>query len=175
MYPSGLTITPEPRPWSVCLPYLCGSCPPKNWRSASSENGNGAAVRDTVWVVNTVTTLGATFSTTAAKLAITPGCIGAVSCAAGEEALIEPHRLAPISNLKGRKIPLCINVSSFRGIARSTADGPLLTRLATKVECVVLNSLARLRPLPPVIRAFGDFLCHRLRRSRSTPSIARWR
>ena len=48
MYPSGLTITPEPRPCSVCLPCLCGDCPPKNWRSVSSENGNALSPRDTV-------------------------------------------------------------------------------------------------------------------------------
>ena len=34
-----IPITPEPRPCSVCLPCLCGARPPKNWRSASSENG----------------------------------------------------------------------------------------------------------------------------------------
>src|SRR4029077_15083175 len=90
---------------------LCGSCPPKNCRSASSEKGNVVTPRDTVWVVNTVTTLGATFSTIGAKLVITPGCVGAVSCAAGEEALVEKHRMAPINSPRDQKIPFCINVS----------------------------------------------------------------
>jgi len=34
MYPSGLTITPEPRPCSVCLSCLCGERPPKKLAAA---------------------------------------------------------------------------------------------------------------------------------------------
>jgi hypothetical protein len=63
--------------------------------------------RDTVWVVNTVTTLGATFSTTGAKLVITPGCVDRVSCAIPESA----HSVAPTNNPKDRKIPFSISVS----------------------------------------------------------------
>jgi hypothetical protein len=91
--------------------------------------------------VNTVTTLGATFSTIGAKLVITPGCIGVVSCAAAENALAEMHSTAPIDKPKDRKIPVCINVS-LQGIARSTAAGHLLTQLATKVERAVLRRAA---------------------------------
>ena len=72
IYPSALTMTPEPRPSSVCLPCLCGSWPPKNSRNASSESGNGRLVFDTFWVVNTVTTVGAIFSMMGAKLVIAP-------------------------------------------------------------------------------------------------------
>jgi hypothetical protein len=81
-----------------------------------------------------------------------------------------------IDNLKNRKIPLCMTFSPFRRIERSTVDGPFLQiRLQRRWERVVLNSLARLRLSPPNIRAFGDFLCHRLQRSRTTPTNARWR
>jgi hypothetical protein len=88
----------------------------------SSENGNGAIDRDTVWVVNTVTTLGATFSTTGAKLAITPGCIDAVSCAAAENA----HSMAPIDNPNDRKIPLCIKRFPLQENRTLDRDWPLL-------------------------------------------------
>jgi hypothetical protein len=64
------------------------------------------------------------------------------------------------------------HVFPLRRIERSTVDGPFLQiRLATNVERSprrLLNSLARLRLLQRDIRAFGDFLCHRLRRSRFT-------
>jgi hypothetical protein len=92
--------------------------------------------------VNTVTTLGATFSTIGAKLVITPGCVAAVSCTAGEEAVVEKHSIAPIDNLKNLKIPLCITFSPFRGIERSTVDGPFLQiRLATKMGMVAAATL----------------------------------
>jgi hypothetical protein len=58
-----------------------------------------------------VTTLGATFSTTGAKLAITPGCMGGVPCAAAENALVDTQSMTPINDPKDRKIPLSINVS----------------------------------------------------------------
>ena len=89
--------------------------------------------------------------------------------------LVEKYRMAPTNNPKDQKIPLCMTFSPFRRIERSTVDGPFLQiRLAMNVERVIRNSLARLRPLPPDIRAFGDFLCHRsepdwhFRRSRPT-------
>jgi hypothetical protein len=50
--------------------------------------------------------------------------MGGISCAATENALVETQNIAPISNPKDRKIPVCINVFLFRGIARSTAAGP---------------------------------------------------
>ena len=57
-------------------------------------------------MVNTVTTLGATFSTTGAKLAITPGCVGEVPCAAAENRPVETHSIVPINNPKDRRIAL---------------------------------------------------------------------
>src|SRR5205823_11630981 len=94
---------------------FCGAGPPKNCRSASSENGNADAPRDTVWVVNTVTTLGATFSTMGAKVVITPGCVGAVSWAAGEEALVARHKTALINSARDQKIPFCIKRFPLQG------------------------------------------------------------
>src|SRR4029077_8132680 len=109
IYPSGLTITPEPRPCRVCLPCLCGSWPPKNWRNVSSPNGNAVCPRETVCVVNTVTTLGATFSTIGANVLISPCCEGLGSCAAAENARRYTHTIVPINNsTRGRKISLCI-------------------------------------------------------------------
>jgi len=113
-----------------------------------------------------VTTLGATFSAIGAKLVITPGCVGAVSCAAGEEALVEKHSIAPIDNLKNRKIPLCMTFSPFRRIERSTVDGPFLQiRLATKMgnalsstrwhDCGFCRLISRLRRFPFAI-VFGE-------------------
>jgi hypothetical protein len=55
-----------------------------------------------------VTTLGATFSTTGAKLVITPDCIGEVSCTAAENALVTAQSMAPIDGPKDREIPLCM-------------------------------------------------------------------
>jgi hypothetical protein len=78
--------------------------------------------------VNTVTTLGATFSTTGAKVAITPGCVGGPSCALTENALVDAQNMAPISNPKDRKIPLCIKRFSLQ--VNRTLDGarPLLAK-----------------------------------------------
>jgi hypothetical protein len=91
--------------------------------------------------VNTVTTLGATFSTTGAKVAITPGCFGEGSCALTESALVDAQNMAPISNPKDRKIPLCIK--RFPHQVNRALDGTrllLLIQLAAKVERVVLNA-----------------------------------
>jgi hypothetical protein len=73
--------------------------------------------------MNTVTTLGATFSTIGAKLVITPGCRGGASCAAVENTLAETHRMVPINHPKDRKIPLCTKRFPLRRIARSTVTG----------------------------------------------------
>jgi len=108
---------------------------------ASSENGNGVRPRDTVWVVNTVTTLGATFSTTGAKLAITPGCMGAVSCAEGEEALVERYRMAPINNPKDRKIPFCIKVPPFRESHARPQSALLAIQQTSKLKRIVAPSM----------------------------------
>jgi hypothetical protein len=98
-------------------------------------------------VVNTVTTLGATFSTTGAKLAITPGCIGGVCCAIAENVLVDAQSNAPLINPKDRKIPLCINVSLQEN---RTLDGrrPLFAHSNdNEVERVVLNALVPSREL----------------------------
>jgi len=72
-------------------------------------------VRDTVWVVKTVTTLGAIFSTTGAKLAIIPGCVGVLCCAAAENALVDAQSMAPINNPNDRTISLSIKCFPHQG------------------------------------------------------------
>jgi hypothetical protein len=73
--------------------------------------------------VNTVTTLGATFSTIGAKVVITPGCKSVGSCAVVENVLVETHRMPPINDPKDQKIPLCMKRFPCMRIARSTAAG----------------------------------------------------
>src|SRR6187551_936205 len=99
MYPSELTITPEPSPCSVCLPCLCGVRPPKNWRNASSEKENAACPRETVCVVKTVTTLGATFSTIGAKVVVIPSRVCCGGCAVTEDKFVLTHKSVSANNL----------------------------------------------------------------------------
>jgi hypothetical protein len=73
-----------------------------------------------------VTTLGATFSTIGAKVVITPVCMGAVSCAATENTLVETQTIAPISNPKDRKIPLCIKCFPLQENRTLDRSRPLL-------------------------------------------------
>jgi len=129
MYPSGLTITPEPRPCRVCLPCLWGSCPPKNWRNVSSPNGNAVCPREIVCVVNTVTTLGATFSTIGANVVISPCCEGLGSCAAAENAPRCTYTIVPINDsTRRRKISLCIKHLSFKRESRAQPHPALFAR-----------------------------------------------
>src|SRR4029077_17528010 len=107
-YPSGLTITPEPRPCSVCLPWLCGARPAKNWRNASSENEKPVCPRETVCVVNTVTTLGATFSTTGAKVVIIPSRVCCDCCAATGDRLACTQNTASAKSAHDLRIPFPI-------------------------------------------------------------------
>src|ERR1044071_2657948 len=106
MYPSLLTITPEPRPCIVCLPCLCGVLPPKNWRKASSESENAVWPRETVCVVNTVTTLGATFSTTGANVVVIPSRVCWDCCAIAGDRLMWLHNTAIANNAHVLEIPL---------------------------------------------------------------------
>src|SRR5262245_60939518 len=108
MYPSWLTITPEPRPCSVSLPCLCGALPPKNCRNASSENERPVCPRETVCVVNTVTTLGATFSTTGAKLVIIPSRVCCGCCATTGDKLVCTQNTATAKSAHDFRIPLCM-------------------------------------------------------------------
>jgi hypothetical protein len=108
MYPSGLTITPEPRPCSVCLPCLCGARPPKNWRSASSENGYAVSPRDTVCVVDTVTTLGATFSISGANVVIIPSRVCGGCCAIAGDRLKCAQNAASAKCAHDLRIPILI-------------------------------------------------------------------
>src|SRR5215471_6488374 len=108
MYPSGLITTPEPRPCSVCLPWVCGLRPPKNWRNASSESENPVCPPETVCVVNTVTTLGATFSTTGANVVIIPSRLCWGCCATAGSRLVCTHNTATANSAHDLEIPLCM-------------------------------------------------------------------
>src|SRR4029077_6641594 len=123
MYPSGLTITPEPRPCSVCLPCLCGARPPKNCRKASSENEKPVCPRETVCVVNTVTTLGATFSTTGAKVVIIPSRVCCGCCAATEGTLAWTHNTASVNSAQDLRIPFPIKRYLQKRIGRTIILG----------------------------------------------------
>src|SRR5882757_6956498 len=109
MYPSGLTITPEPRPCSVCLPCLCGARPPKNWRNPSSENENPVCPRETVCVVDTVTTLGATFSTSGAKVVTIPSRVCCGCSAMTGDRLVFTHKTVSANRPHDLRIPFSIN------------------------------------------------------------------
>ena len=109
IYPSALTITPEPSPCSVCLPCVCGLRPPKNWRNASSENENAVCPRETVCVVNTVTTLGATFSTTGAKVVIMPSRVCCGCSAMTGDRLVFTHKAVSANRPHDLRIPFSIN------------------------------------------------------------------
>src|SRR4029079_15359697 len=123
MYPFGLTITPEPRPCSVCLPCLCGARPPKNCFNASSENESAACPRDTVCVVNTVTTLGATFSTTGAKVVTIPSRLWLGCCAVTEDRLVPRYKAGSARRLHTLRVFLSITGPLQKRIGRTVAVG----------------------------------------------------
>src|SRR6188768_2607236 len=123
MYPSELTITPEPRPCSVCLPCLCGARPPKNWRNASSEKESASCPHETVCVVKTVTTLGATFSTRGAKVVVIPSRVCGGCCAATGDRFVLTHKSVAANKLDDFKVPLSINSSLAKRIGRTVAGG----------------------------------------------------
>src|SRR4029453_13069922 len=131
MYPSGLTITPEPRPCSVCLPCVCGLRPPKNWRNASSESEKPVCPRETVCVVNTVTTLGATFSTTGAKVVIIPsrGC----SATTGDR-LVFTHNTVSANSAHDLRIPFSMD-SFLAKENRTRSQWRLFLDLVSQYEC----------------------------------------
>src|SRR6476620_923927 len=145
MYPSGLTITPEPRPCSVCLPCLCGARPPKNWRKASSESENPVCPRETVCVVNTVTTLGATFSTTGAKVVIIPSRVCGGCYAGAKHAVPTKNNVASTICVSDRGVSLRIKHSCLqKRIARWRDIGSLFVdACATGVERAVVNAFER--------------------------------
>src|SRR6476469_9988424 len=134
MYPSGLTITPEPRPCSVCLPCVCGLRPPKSWRNASSESENPVCPRETVCVVNTVTTLGVTFSTTGAKVVIIPSraCCGC-SAMTGNR-LVFTHNTVSANSAHDLRTPFFID-SLLAKENRKPGHWRLFLDLVSRYEC----------------------------------------
>src|SRR5215831_3138476 len=89
--------------------------PPKNWRNTSSESENAVCPRETVCVVNTVTTLGAPFSTTGANVVTIPSrvCWGC-SATAGNR-LMCPHNTAIANNAHALEIPLRMMALAAKG------------------------------------------------------------
>src|SRR4029453_4376986 len=140
MYPSGLTITPEPRPCSVCLPCVCGTRPPNNWRNASSENESDVCPRETVCVVNTVTTLGATFSTIGAKGVIIPSRVCWGCCAVAGDRLVCTHKNVSANRAHDLRIPFSIN--SLLAKKNRTHRGPrfLSHPMRKQTERIILNA-----------------------------------
>ena len=169
------------------FPCLWGSCPPKNWRNVSSPNGNAVCPREIVCVVNTVTTLGATFSTIGANVVISPCCVGLGSCAAAGNAPRCTYTIVPINDsTRRRKISLCIKHLSFKRESRAQPHPALFAKNAfrfsnsekaqlrfektrghssqqfreahRRLERVVLNTLAEQMPLCRLI--FGPVQCY---------------
>src|SRR5262249_21739415 len=68
------------------------------------ENESAACPRETVCVVNTVTTLGATFSTTGANVVIIPSRVCWGCCATAGNRLMWPHNTATENNAHALKI-----------------------------------------------------------------------
>src|SRR5262249_50223273 len=97
--------------------------------------GNDVSPRATVCVVNTVTTLGATFSTIGANVAVIPSRVGAGvdSCAAAAKTLASTQRIVTTKNARDLTIRLCIIPLFQKRIACSTTDG-LFLRIANQSE-----------------------------------------
>src|SRR3954447_20825808 len=123
MYPSGLTITPEPRPCSVCLLCFCGVRQTQKWRNASSENGSAACPRETVCVVKTVTTLGATFSTTGAKVVVIPSRVCCGGCAVTRDKFVLTHKSVSARKPHVLRIRFSIIERLQKRIGRTVARG----------------------------------------------------
>src|SRR5262245_17945603 len=154
MYPSALIITPDPRPCSVCLPCLCGALPPKNWRNTSSESENPVCPRETVCVVDTVTTLGATFSTTGANVVIIPSRVCCGCCAATGDRVVSTHKTPTPNIAQNFKIPLPIKRCLQNTIGRKIASGSLFELVRR------LQSQVHSHALPAYERHADDAECH---------------
>ena len=64
--------------------------------------------------MNTVTTLGATFSTIGVNVVITPDWLGVVPCAATGNTPVDVYATMPISDASGRRVPLAVKRFTYQ-------------------------------------------------------------
>src|SRR5215831_17517243 len=108
--------------------------PPKNWRNTSSESENAVCPRETVCVVNTVTTLGATFSTTGANVVTIPSRVCCGCSAMTGDRLVFTHNT--VSANRAHDFRILFSIHSFLAKEnRTRSRWRLFLDLVSRYEC----------------------------------------